>query len=109
MASLNILTLLTAPQIKPADRQVGPLFLERPGRDLMLKIYVLGSRTQSSVSAQLLVDLLHPLDVEPARLCVVHHGLRVMDSDDALGRCLHGLWSVPRVIDELSRKTSEDR
>lgn len=76
---------------------------------LRLTFHVLGSRTQSSVSAQLLVDLLHPLDVEPARLCVVHHGLRVMDSNDALGRRLHRLWSVPRVVDELSRKTSEDR
>lgn len=65
--------------------------------------------TQSSVSAQLLVDLLHSLDVEPACLCMVHHGLRVMDAYDALGGCLHGLRGVPRVIDELSRETSEYR
>lgn len=65
--------------------------------------------TQAPVSAQLLVDLLHPLDVEPACLCVVHHGLRVMNADYALGGRLHGLWGVPRVVDVLSGKTSEDR
>lgn len=65
--------------------------------------------TKSPVSAELLVDLLHPLDVEPARLRVVHHGLRVMDADYALGGRLHGLRSVPRVVDVLSGETSEDR
>lgn len=65
--------------------------------------------TKSPVSAKLLVDLLHPLNVESASLCVVHHGLWVVDSDYALGGRLHRLWSVPWVIDELGRETSEDR
>lgn len=67
------------------------------------------SLTESSVSAQLLVDLLHPLDVEPAGLRMVHHGFWVMDSYDALGCSLHGFGGVPRVVDKLGGKTSEDR
>lgn len=71
--------------------------------------FLSGSLTQSPVAAQLLVDLLHPLDVEPARLRVVHHGFRVMDADYALGGRLHGVRGVPRVVDVLGGETSEDR
>lgn len=58
---------------------------------------------------ELLVDLLHPLDVEPADLGVVDHGLGVVDADDALGGRLHGVRGVPGVVDVLGWETSENR
>lgn len=65
--------------------------------------------TQTPVAAQLLVDLLHPFNVEAAGLCVVHHGFGVMDADDAFSSRLHGLWGIPGVVDVFGGKTSEDR
>lgn len=44
---------------------------------------------KSSVARKLLVDLLHPLDVEAACFSMVHHGFGVVDADDALGSSLH--------------------
>lgn len=84
-------------------RQEGKEVSEAP------KGFVSGPLTQSPVAAKLLVDLLHSLDVEPAGLRVVHHGLRVMDADYTLGGRLHGLRGVPWVVDILSGETSEDR
>lgn len=69
----------------------------------------LRSLTQPPVAAQLLVDLLHPLDVEAAGFCVVDHGFWVVDADDAFGSRLHGLRGVPGIIDVLGGETSEDR
>lgn len=64
--------------------------------------------TEASVAGELLVDLLHALDVEAAGLGVVHHGLRVMHADDALGRLLHALRGVPGVVDVLGGVSSQD-
>lgn len=66
------------------------------------------SLTQASVAGQLLVDLLHTLDVEATGLGVVHHGLGVVHADDALGRLLHALWGVPGIVDVLGREASKD-
>lgn len=63
--------------------------------------------TQSSVAGKLLVNLLHPLYVDAAGLSMVHHGLGVMDSYDALGCLLHILWGIPRIIDVFGWKTPQ--
>lgn len=62
--------------------------------------------TQPPVAGELLVDLLHPLDVEAAGFGVVHHGLGVVDTDNALGRGLHRLGRVPGVVDVFGGETS---
>lgn len=41
--------------------------------------------TQAAITGQLLVDLLHALYVEAAGLCMVHHGLWVMHTDQTFG------------------------
>lgn len=64
--------------------------------------------TKASVAGELLVDLLHALDVEAAGLGVVHHGLGVVHADDALGRFLHALWCVPGVVDILRGEAAQD-
>lgn len=64
--------------------------------------------TEASVAGQLLVDLLHALDVEAAGLGVVHHGLWVMHANDALGCLLHALRGVPGVVDVLGGVSSQD-
>lgn len=55
--------------------------------------------TESPVAGELLVNLLHPLDVEPAGLGVVDDGPGVVHANDALGCLLNGLWGVPGLID----------
>lgn len=55
--------------------------------------------TVSTILVQLLVDLLHPLDVDPGDLVVVHYRSRVVLADDALGCFLHRVWRVPRFMD----------
>ena len=39
---------------------------------------------------------------------MVDHGFGVIHTDNALGSRLHGLWSVPGVVDVLGREPSED-
>lgn len=63
--------------------------------------------TQSSVAGKLLVNLLHPLYVDAASLSMVHHGLGVVDSDDAFCRLLHFLWGIPRIIDVFCWKAPQ--
>lgn len=55
--------------------------------------------TEPSVVGQLLVDLLHPLDVESAALGVVDHGFGVIHPHHAVGCLLDRLRSVPRLVD----------
>lgn len=55
--------------------------------------------TESPVAGQLLVNLLHPLDVEPAGLGVVDDGPGVVHANDALGCLLNGLWGIPGLVD----------
>ncbi|TNN46198.1 putative protein C12orf56 [Liparis tanakae] len=62
----------------------------------------------SSVAGELLVDLLHPLDVEATGLGVVHHGFGVVHADHAFGRLLHAVRSVPGVVDVLGREAPQD-
>lgn len=64
--------------------------------------------TKASVAGQLLVDLLHALDVEATGLGMVHHGLGVVHTNNALGRLLHALWRVPWVIDVFGGEASQD-
>lgn len=64
--------------------------------------------TKASVAGELLVDLLHALDVEAAGLGVVHHGLGVVHAHNALGRLLHALRCVPGVVDVLSWEAAQD-
>lgn len=64
--------------------------------------------TEASVARELLVDLLHPLNVEAAGLCVEHHGLGVMHSNNAFGCFLHALWRVPGIINILGREPSQN-
>lgn len=54
--------------------------------------------TQPSVAGKLLVYLLHPLYVDAAGFSMVHHGLRIMDSNDAFCCLLHFLWGIPGII-----------
>lgn len=64
--------------------------------------------TEASVAGELLVDLLHALDVEAAGLSVVHHGLGVVHADDTLGRLLHTLRCIPGVVDVLGGEAAQD-
>lgn len=64
--------------------------------------------TEASVTGELLVDLFHSLNVETAGLCMVHHWLGVMQSNNAFGRLLHILWSVPGIINILGWKASQN-
>lgn len=64
--------------------------------------------TEASVAGELLVDLLHPLDVEAAGLGVVHHGFGVVNSDHAFGCLLHALRSVPGVVNVFGWETPQD-
>lgn len=47
---------------------------------------------------ELLVNLLHAFDVEPAALGVVDHGFGVIHTHDAVGRLLDRFRSVPRLV-----------
>lgn len=40
---------------------------------------------------------------------MVHHGLGIVDPDDALGCLLHILRGVPGVVDILGRKAPQNR
>lgn len=64
--------------------------------------------TQASVTGQLLVDLFHPLNVEAAGLCVVHHGLGVMHSNYTFGCLLYAVRGIPGIINILGWEPSQD-
>lgn len=55
--------------------------------------------TESSVVRQLLVNLLHPLDVEATALRVVNHRFGIVHAHHTVGRLLDRLWCVPRLVD----------
>ena len=55
--------------------------------------------TEASVMGQLLVDLLHPLYVQPAGLGVVDHGFGVVYAHHAVGGLLDGQGGVPGLVD----------
>lgn len=55
--------------------------------------------TESSVVGQLLVNLLHPLDVQSAALGVVYHGLGVIHPHHAVGRLLDRLRGIPGLVE----------
>lgn len=59
--------------------------------------------TKASVVRQLLVNLLHSLDVEPAALSMVDHRFRIVHTHNAVGLFLHRFWSVPWLIDVAVR------
>lgn len=59
--------------------------------------------TKASVVRELLIDLLHPLDVEAAALCVVEHGFGIIDSHNAVRCFLNRLWCIPRLVDVTAR------
>lgn len=48
-----------------------------------------GTLTEAPVSRQLLVDLLHSLNVETTSLCVIDNGPGVVHANDALGGLLN--------------------
>lgn len=56
-----------------------------------------------SAAEKVLVDLLHPLQVDAADLRVVDHGLGVVDSYDAFRLLLCFLWGLPGVVDVFGR------
>ncbi|KAJ8951839.1 hypothetical protein NQ318_019814 [Aromia moschata] len=64
---------------------------------------------QHPVVGQLLVDLLHPLDVHAAGHRVVHHRQRVVLAHDALRRPLDVLGGGPRLVDVLRRHVLQHR
>lgn len=55
--------------------------------------------TKASVVRELLIDLLHPLDVEAAALCVVYHGFGIVDSHNAVRCLLNRFRCIPRLVD----------
>lgn len=65
--------------------------------------------TQSSIVGQLLVDLLHAFDVEPAALGVVDHRFGVIHPHHAVGGLLHRFRGVPRLVDVAVGKVFQDR
>ena len=50
---------------------------------------------------ELLVNLFHSLDVEPAALCMVNHRFGVIHSHDTVSCLLDQLWSIPWLVDVL--------
>lgn len=63
--------------------------------------------TEAPVAGQLLVNLLHSLNVYPAGLSVINHGFRVVHSNYALCDLLNTFWGIPRVIDEFGREAPQ--
>lgn len=57
---------------------------------------------------QLLVNLFHPLNIEPAALCVVDHRFRVIHSHHTVGCLLDRLRGVPWFIDVPVRVVLQD-
>lgn len=57
---------------------------------------------------QLLINLLHPLDVEPAALSVVDHRFWVIHSHNTVGCLLDGLRCVPGLVDVPVRVVLQD-
>lgn len=53
---------------------------------------------------QLLVDLLHPFDIDTRAFAVVHHRQRVFLADDTLGRVLYAERRVPRLVNVPARE-----
>lgn len=74
----------------------------------MNHVYLNDVPTKSLVAGKLLVNLLHPFYVDAAGLCMVHHGLGVVDSYDTLGRLLHFLRGIPWIIDVSGWKTPQN-
>lgn len=74
-------------------------FIRAPATNGENLVYMGHVLTQPSVAGKLLVYLLHPLYVDAAGFSMVHHGLRIMDSNDAFCCLLHFLWGIPRIID----------
>lgn len=64
--------------------------------------------TESPVVGQLLVDLLHPLDVEPAALGVVDHGSGVVHAHHTARPLLHRLRGVPGLVDVAVGEVLQD-
>lgn len=64
--------------------------------------------TESSVVGQLLVDLLHPLNVEPAALGVVDHGSGVVHPHHTARPLLHRLRGVPGLVDVAVGEVLQD-
>lgn len=62
-----------------------------------------------SVLYELLVHLLHSLDVRATRYRVVHHGQRVVLADHAFRRLLHVFRRSPRLVYVLSWHVLQDR
>ncbi len=73
-----------------------------------LRLCVVCVLTEASVAGELLVDLLHSLNVEATCLCMVHHGLGVMHPNYTFGCFLHVLWSVPGIINILGWKPPQN-
>lgn len=74
------------------------------------------NHTFVSAAEIVLVDLLHPLQVDAADLRMVYHGLGVVNSNDAFCILLGFLWGPPGVVDVFGRevlqywqKTSESK
>lgn len=63
--------------------------------------------TKAPIAGQLLVNLLHSLDVYPAGLSVINHGFGVVHSNYALSDLLNTFWGIPRVIDEFGREAPQ--
>ena len=74
----------------------------------LFHIFICRTLTESPVTGELLVDLFHALDVDAAGLCVVHHGLWIMLADNTFSCLLHGLWSVPGIINMPGWKSSQN-
>lgn len=73
-------------------------FIRAPAPNGKNSVYMGRVLTQPSVAGKLLVYLLHPLYVDAAGFSMVHHGLRIMDSNDAFCCLLHFLWGIPGII-----------
>lgn len=63
----------------------------------------------TAVLIQLLIHLLHPLDVDARSLVVIHHRQRVLLADDAFGGVLYAKRRIPRFMDIPGRKVLQHR
>lgn len=91
---------------RPADAENRQSGSSSGATDEMRSSFVI--LTEAPVAGQLLVDLLHSFDVETAGLCMVHHRLWVMHSNNTLGCLLHNLGSIPGIINILGWKPPQN-
>lgn len=87
----------------------GPSLIISSGEEFQFRAQRARRLLLTAVLIQLLIHLLHPLDVDARGLVVIHHGQRVLLADDAFGGVLYAKRRIPRFMDIPGRKVLQHR